>query len=92
MLGRVLDLRRGALRQQLARGRDQRLSGPRLLLGPPPTVVIATSLADADTATAKRMCDAASEIAYVGEVNSVRVLSAAGTELANGITGLKCLA
>lgn len=55
------------------------------------TVVIATALPDTDTATAARLCDAASAVAYSGDVNSVRVLGSSGTELANGITGMKCL-
>lgn len=55
------------------------------------TIVVGTELADEDAATAKKLCDAAGEVAYTGDINSVRVLSAAGTELSNGITGMKCL-
>ncbi len=36
-------------------------------------------------------CDAAAEVAYTGDVNSIRVLSTTGAELANGITGARCL-
>ncbi|GAA3342538.1 hypothetical protein GCM10020358_37860 [Amorphoplanes nipponensis] len=55
------------------------------------TVVVGTVLADEDTATGQQLCDAAGEVAYTGDINSVRVLSKAGTELSNGITGMKCL-
>lgn len=56
------------------------------------TVVVATTLADEDTETARQLCDAAAEVAYSGDINSIRVLSRSGDELANGITGMKCLA
>jgi hypothetical protein len=55
------------------------------------TVVIATALPDTDTATAAQLCDAAAAVAYSGDVNAVRVLGRSGTELANGITGMRCL-
>jgi hypothetical protein len=55
------------------------------------TVVVATTLGDGDADPARRLCDSAGEVAYSGDVNSVRVLSGTGGELANGITGMKCL-
>ena len=55
------------------------------------TIVVATELADEDVATAKKLCEAAGEVAYTGDINSVRVLSASGEELSQGIDGMKCL-
>ncbi|WP_405090790.1 hypothetical protein OG767_25145 [Micromonospora sp. NBC_01392] len=55
------------------------------------TVVVATTLADGDADPARRLCDRAGEVAYSGDVNSVRVLSGSGSELANGIAGMRCL-
>ncbi|MFG1678134.1 hypothetical protein [Micromonospora sp. NPDC049282] len=55
------------------------------------TVVVATTLGDRDADPARQLCDRAGEVAYSGDVNSVRVLSGSGSELANGITGMRCL-
>jgi hypothetical protein len=55
------------------------------------TIVVATELADEDVATGRQLCDTAAEVAYTGDINSVRVLSASGEELSNGITDQKCL-
>ena len=55
------------------------------------TVVIATELDDEDTATGKELCEAAGKVAYVGDINSVNVVSKAGTELSTGIPGASCL-
>ncbi|MEV4690474.1 hypothetical protein AB0K27_05005 [Micromonospora echinospora] len=55
------------------------------------TVVVATTLGDDDAGPGRQLCDRAGEVAYSGDVNSVRVLSGSGSELANGITGMRCL-
>jgi hypothetical protein len=55
------------------------------------SIVITTELADDDVATGRRLCDTAGEVAYTGDINGVRVLSASGQELSVGITGAKCL-
>ena len=55
------------------------------------TVEVRTRLSDEDSAAGVELCDAAAEVAYTGDINSVRVLSATGAELANGITGARCL-
>ncbi|MGW4942379.1 hypothetical protein ACWEOZ_12430 [Actinoplanes sp. NPDC004185] len=55
------------------------------------TVVIATELDDEDTATGKELCEAAGKVAYTGDINSVNVVSKAGTELSTGIPGASCL-
>ena len=55
------------------------------------TVVIATTLSDDDSDAAVSLCDTAAEVAYVADINSIRVESASGDELSNGIKGLKCL-
>lgn len=49
------------------------------------TLVITTLLGDQAGATAVGICDKVAEIAYAGDVMSVRVLSVAETELAVGI-------
>jgi hypothetical protein len=55
------------------------------------TVAIKTRLADGDAAKAKEICTAAAKVAYTGDVNSIRVTSANGTELSQGIAGAPCL-
>lgn len=55
------------------------------------TVEVRTRLSDEDSAAGVELCDAAAEVAYTGDINSVRVLSATGAELANGIAGARCL-
>ncbi|MBV1855567.1 hypothetical protein [Catellatospora tritici] len=55
------------------------------------SVVVATTLGDNDAAAAQRLCDAAAEVAYSGDVNSVSVLAESGMELAIGVSGAKCL-
>lgn len=56
------------------------------------TIVVTTALADGDAGIAKQICDTAAEVAYTGDINSIRVLGSSGKELSNGITGMKCLA
>ena len=55
------------------------------------TVSIDTSLGDDAKAEAKSICDTAAKAAYVDDINSIRVLSATGTELSQGIKGAGCL-
>ena len=55
------------------------------------TVVIDTNLSDSEADRAVALCNSAAEVAYVDDINSIRVLNAAGDELAQGITDLKCL-
>jgi hypothetical protein len=55
------------------------------------SIVITTELADDDVATGRQLCDTAGEVAYTGDINAVRVLSASGQELSVGITDAKCL-
>ncbi len=55
------------------------------------TVVIATTLSDGDAGTARQLCDLAAEVAYTGGVNSIRVLGQSQRELAQGISGAKCI-
>lgn len=55
------------------------------------TAVLATKLADGDSAAAKLLCEKAATVAYVGDVNSIRVLGASGDELSQGIKGAGCL-
>ncbi|MFC9876013.1 hypothetical protein [Nocardia salmonicida] len=56
-------------------------------------VTIATDLADDPTSaqTALRICTAAATVAYTGDVNSISVVSADGSELAVGIEGARCI-
>jgi hypothetical protein len=61
------------------------------IVGQCTTVAIATTLADGDRAAAKEICQAAAKVAYTGDINSIRVTSAAGTELSQGISGAPCL-
>ncbi|WP_326643298.1 hypothetical protein OG884_06925 [Streptosporangium sp. NBC_01755] len=55
------------------------------------SVSIETSLTDDESATAKEICDAAAEVAYFGDTNSIRVLGASGKELSVGISDAPCL-
>lgn len=55
------------------------------VIGQCTTVVIDTVLGDDAGETAVGICDKAAEVAYEGDVNSVSVNSATGTELAVGI-------
>jgi hypothetical protein len=55
------------------------------------TVVILTPLTDADGDEAVELCNTAAEVAYTGDINSIRVLSASGDELSQGVANLKCL-
>jgi len=55
------------------------------------TVSIDTSLGDDAKAEARSICDTAAKAAYVDDINSIRVLSASGTELSQGIKGAGCL-
>jgi hypothetical protein len=61
------------------------------VIGQCTTVEVATRLSDEDSEAGVELCDAAAEVAYTGDINSVRVLSATGAELANGIPGAPCL-
>jgi hypothetical protein len=54
-------------------------------------VVIDTSLDDEDEATAKEICESAAEVAYTGDINAVSVKSGSGAEIAQGISGARCL-
>jgi hypothetical protein len=56
------------------------------------SVSIETVLADEESAAAKKICDAAAEVAYSGDTNAIRVLGASGKELSVGISGAPCLA
>jgi hypothetical protein len=55
------------------------------------TVSIETSLGEDAKAEATSICDTAAKAAYVDDINSIRVLSASGTELSQGIKGAGCL-
>jgi hypothetical protein len=55
------------------------------------TATITTTLGEGDGAAAKEICEAAAKVAYTGDLNSIRVTSAAGTELSQGISGAPCL-
>jgi hypothetical protein len=55
------------------------------------TATITTTLGEGDGAAAKEICEAAAKVAYTGDINSIRVTSAAGTELSQGISGAPCL-
>lgn len=55
------------------------------------TVTIATTLGDADGAAAKEICEKAAEVAYEGDINSIRVVSGSGAELSQGLKGVPCL-
>jgi hypothetical protein len=61
------------------------------IVGQCTTVAITTTLGEGDKAAAKEICEAAAKVAYVGDINSIRVTSAAGTELSQGIAGARCL-
>ncbi|MEV6868714.1 hypothetical protein AB0M44_48050 [Streptosporangium subroseum] len=56
------------------------------------SVLVETALADDKSAAAQEICEAAAEVAYSADTNSVRVIGASGKELAVGISGAKCLA
>jgi hypothetical protein len=62
------------------------------LIGQCGTVVIETTLADDNRDFALQICDAAAEVAYTGNVKSVRVLAKSGKQLSNGATGQQCQA
>ncbi|WP_327588495.1 hypothetical protein OHA25_16760 [Nonomuraea sp. NBC_00507] len=55
-------------------------------------VSIETTLGDEESNTAKKICDAAAEVAYSGDTNSISVQSRSGKELSVGIAGATCLA
>ncbi|WP_327011980.1 hypothetical protein OHA72_51785 [Dactylosporangium sp. NBC_01737] len=55
------------------------------------TVVVTTTLSDGDAGTARQLCDLAAEVAYTGDVKGIRVLGQSGKELAQGISGAKCI-
>lgn len=55
------------------------------------SVEILTTLGDADSAAATRLCTSAAEVAYSKHTNGLTVLSAAGKELAVGIAGASCI-
>ena len=77
----------GAVTQHLAGSPVDRVE----VVGQCTTVVIATTLSDDDSDAAVSLCDTAAEVAYIADINSIRVESASGDELSNGIKGLKCL-
>ena len=52
---------------------------------------ISTSLTKADVATATKICDAASTIAYAGTVKNVTVTGASAVELAISVKGQSCV-
>jgi hypothetical protein len=56
------------------------------------SAVVKTTLGDEASEAARQLCEAAAEVAYVGDINAVTVLGRTGRELAIGITGMKCLA
>jgi hypothetical protein len=55
------------------------------------TVVVTTTLSDGDAGTARQLCDLAAEVAYTGDVKGIRVIGQSGKELAQGISGAKCI-
>lgn len=55
------------------------------------SVSVETGLDDGETAAAKRICEAAAEVAYSGDTNAIRVLGRSGKELAIGVAGAGCL-
>jgi hypothetical protein len=61
------------------------------VLGQCTLVVIGTSLADEDDATAREICESAAEVAYTGDINAVSVKSGTGEELSQGISGARCI-
>lgn len=63
-----------------------------VVVGQCTALVISTTLDDGAVETAKLLCEKAGEVAYTGDINSVAVKSKSGRELAQGITGMKCLA
>jgi hypothetical protein len=62
-----------------------------VVVGQCTSVEVRTRLADGDVAGARKLCDRAGEVAYVGDINGVTVLSGSGEELSAGITGARCL-
>ncbi len=54
-------------------------------------VTIETGLDDEDNAGGRQLCESAAEVAYVGDINSITVVSGSGAELSVGIPGMKCL-
>jgi len=76
-----------SLKQIIAGGTVQDIE----VVGQCTTVTIDTSLGDDAKAEAKSICDTAAKAAYLDDVNSIRVLSATGTELSQGIKGAGCL-
>jgi hypothetical protein len=54
-------------------------------------VTIETELDDDNNADGKLLCESAAEVAYIGDINSVTVVSKSGAELSVGIPGMKCL-
>ena len=61
------------------------------VLGQCTLVVIDTSLADEDSATAREICESAAEVAYTDDINAVSVKSRSGDEISQGIAGAKCI-
>jgi hypothetical protein len=62
------------------------------VIGQCTTISIETTLADDSYATGKQICDSAAEVAYTGDINSIRVRSKSGKEISAGIAGARCLA
>jgi hypothetical protein len=56
------------------------------------SVMIETALTDDKSSVAQEICEAAAEVAYSPDTNSVRVIGASSKELAVGISGAKCRA
>ncbi len=55
-------------------------------------LVVETTLADDNHDFALQICDAAAEVAYAGNVKSVRVLAKSGNVLSRGVAGQECQA
>jgi hypothetical protein len=62
------------------------------VIGQCTTVSIETTLGDEDTTAATQLCTKAAEVAYSADTNSIRVHAKSGKELAQGISGARCLA
>ncbi|GGP07635.1 hypothetical protein LDL08_08435 [Nonomuraea glycinis] len=62
------------------------------LAGQCTSLSVETTLGDEESDAAKKICDAAAEVAYSGDTNAIRVVGASGKELSVGIAGAPCLA
>ncbi|WP_212830131.1 hypothetical protein [Catellatospora sp. TT07R-123] len=74
---------------------EQHLHAPEVekvvVVGQCTALVVDTTLDDEDVEAARQLCEKAAEVAYTGDVNSIAIKSKGGRELAQGISGMKCL-